>query len=421
MKGRFGIIGEPLHHTLSPRLHRLLHSIPYERWDGKTPNHIVEDASIEAANITAPYKQEMVRYCQHLSPYAAATGVVNLIQKKTDGIHGWNTDVEGFLSVFSQWQLPTSLPVQILGNGATSRSALLACQTYGLTNVTVYARHPNHHETSFDAFPPNPGFVLSTLPSSAWSQPPLPVPLERIGHAQAIMDVGYAPLFSELIRVAQHQAIPWRNGISLLVAQALAGCNHMAIPIDSFKTYTAMLHAIWSSMPIFLIGMPGSGKSTYGQQWAEQSQRTFMDMDARLEKKLGMPLYSFIPTYGETRFRQEEALLYDSSILKEKVIIATGGGSIVTESNRTLMANHGIVLWIDQVRYIPYDITRPLTMTKEQFDDVNAKRTPLYASLAHHRIRFSPCEEFNKAKELEAAYEHYLSTLWSEFKLARST
>ena len=81
-----------------------------------------------------------------------------------------------------------------------------------------------------------------------------------------------------------------------------------------------------------LLGFMGAGKSTI----ARKIDSNFVDMDALLEERLGMPIARFFEEKGEAAFRQiEEEVLAD--LLKTDQVVSTGGGVVISPRNRDLL------------------------------------------------------------------------------------
>jgi len=125
---------------------------------------------------------------------------------------------------------------------------------------------------------------------------------------------------------------------------------------------------------IYLIGMPGSGKTTLGQKLAAALALPFADMDARVEALNGMPIPRIFAERGEGAFRQMESEALARCAREPAQVIATGGGAVLREANVALMRATGVTLWID----------RPL---ERILDDVRQDTRPLLAGDAAGRLR----------------------------------
>ena len=139
---------------------------------------------------------------------------------------------------------------------------------------------------------------------------------------------------------------------------------------------------------IFLVGMPGSGKSALGRRVALKLQTPYLDTDAYLTEMTGMNTAQIYETYGEQAFRDGETRLLRELINATPGIISTGGGTALREENRSLMRTHGYVVLIDRpIDDILMDIRaekRPLLAQngREEIERIYEERMPVYRSVA---------------------------------------
>lgn len=106
----------------------------------------------------------------------------------------------------------------------------------------------------------------------------------------------------------------------------------------------------WRNHDLYLIGLPGAGKSAIGRELAALLDRyTFVDLDAEIEANMGAPIDEIFRAQGESAFRKAETteLLRVASNIGKPRIIATGGGIVLEYLNRAIMRGSGIPIWID--------------------------------------------------------------------------
>lgn len=141
---------------------------------------------------------------------------------------------------------------------------------------------------------------------------------------------------------------------------------------------------------IYLIGMPGAGKSTIGRALAKCLHLTFVDADHALTVKTGVAIATIFEMEGETGFRQRENALIAELSTRSGLLVATGGGAVLREDNRAKLRETGIVVYLrakpeDLWARTQHDSKRPL-LRAENPRDVLAKlleiREPLYAEIA---------------------------------------
>ncbi|UXX80672.1 shikimate kinase [Reichenbachiella carrageenanivorans] len=103
-----------------------------------------------------------------------------------------------------------------------------------------------------------------------------------------------------------------------------------------------------NSSKIFLVGMPGSGKSTFGKKLAEKLNRNFFDLDVEIERMAGWVIPDIFAQVGENYFRElEQSVLLMLIKLNEPSVIATGGGAPCFFDNMDQMNKAGVSIFLD--------------------------------------------------------------------------
>ena len=147
-------------------------------------------------------------------------------------------------------------------------------------------------------------------------------------------------------------------------------------------------------MAVALVGLPGAGKSAVGRRLGQRLQLPFIDSDQVVEQRIGCSIREFFEREGESRFRDiEQAVIADLSSSADGVV-ATGGGSVLREANRTQLHDHFHVIYLrstpeDLFRRLRHDVKRPLLQVADplgRLRELHAVRDPLYRETAHDVI-----------------------------------
>ena len=148
---------------------------------------------------------------------------------------------------------------------------------------------------------------------------------------------------------------------------------------------------------IFLIGSLGAGKSTIARRLAATLDKEFVDADRELEQRTGVGIPLIFELEGEAGFRKRERELLAELVMRNGIVLATGGGVVLAAENRANLAARGFVIYLDApvdllVARVARDRHRPLMQTpdpKATMREIVRVRDPLYRESADIVIRSS--------------------------------
>ena len=246
-----GVMGWPVGHSLSPRLHGFWldrHGI-----DGAylplavAPEHFesslrgLADMGFRGVNLTLPHKQAALALCDEVAPLAARIGAVNTVVLENGRFKGDNTDAFGFLENLRQgapaWG-PADGPALILGAGGAARAIAVALLDAGVPEL----RLANRTATRAEALAADLGGAAAAVPWEARGaafdglallanttslgmagQPPLDLDLDALPVGALVTDIVYAPLETDLLARARARGNPAVDGLGMLLHQARPG------------------------------------------------------------------------------------------------------------------------------------------------------------------------------------------------------
>lgn len=139
----------------------------------------------------------------------------------------------------------------------------------------------------------------------------------------------------------------------------------------------------------------GAGKSTIGRQLSKELGMEFYDSDQEIEKRTGADISWVFDIEGEDGFRVREEKIIDELTKMNKIVLATGGGSIISKKIRNNLSSRGIVIYLQvaiekQLDRTKRDKHRPLLNSSESIQTVlqnlSIKRTPLYEEISDFTI-----------------------------------
>jgi 3-dehydroquinate dehydratase/shikimate dehydrogenase len=237
----YGVIGNPVSHSLSPLLHntgfivRRINAVylPFLVRELRDFLSCIQPLGVRGFSVTLPHKRAMLRHLDDCDPLAAKIGAVNTVVVRRHGLlYGLNTDYVGVLRALEQRLRLRGSRVLLFGAGGAARAAAFALASAGAV-VSVCARRPAQaralaravggeaipraalRSEFFDA-------IVNCTPVGmhprAGDSPLSPGEL----HCRIVMDLIYRPRKTRLLQLAERRGIATVSGVEMFLAQGMA-------------------------------------------------------------------------------------------------------------------------------------------------------------------------------------------------------
>ena len=161
---------------------------------------------------------------------------------------------------------------------------------------------------------------------------------------------------------------------------------------------------------LVLTGMMGSGKTTIGKSLSRRLEMGFADIDAIIEKKVGLSISEIFEMKGEKAFREEEEKESKKILKKTNLIIALGGGAFINENIRNEIKKSSVSVWLDLdikmlYKRVKESKKRPLlkNSSEEELIKIYNSRKKIY-SLADFKVE---CSSKNKEQIITEVLQIY--------------
>lgn len=258
-KIKSAVIGDPISHSLSPKIHNFL--LSQYKIDGEYEAILVEKDQLKSFlqsaikdnfsgfNVTIPHKEEIFKLCDYKSKSAFLTGAVNTVVITEDKkIFGHNSDVEGFSNNLKYLQPNFDLRNKsafVVGAGGASRAIVYALIKDGAKKIFITNRNQIRAEEliknfkkfaaekkcqieflnkdSFCANLENCDLLVNASSLGMTGQEELEIDLTKLKSDAIVFDIVYKPLMTNLLKNAQNRGNPIITGIGMLIFQALIG------------------------------------------------------------------------------------------------------------------------------------------------------------------------------------------------------
>ena len=349
---RCGLLGEHLGHSFSPQIHRELADYSYELFEVE-PSEVegfVKNGTLDAYNVTIPYKKTVMPFLDVISPEALSIGSVNTVVRGKDGkLYGYNTDYFGFnYMIDSSGIEPCGRKAIVFGTGGASVTVCSVLRDRGVSELTVIGIEDNNPETL--ARHTDAQIVVNATPVGMYPKNgAAPVELSIFKDCVGVLDVVYNPARTALLLDAEKRGIPYAGGLSMLVAQAVKAFEFFTGDVAQEGICDRILQSVAATTQnIILIGMPGCGKSTVGRILARKLSRPFFDADDEFTAMHGITPADAINTLGEDTFRKMENETLTELGKKSGAVISCGGGAVTREYNYEPLHQNGVIIFLER-------------------------------------------------------------------------
>ena len=246
-----GVIGWPITHSLSPRLHGYwldqytiegtYQALPVQPENLGASLREFQDAGYGGLNVTVPHKETVMEFLHEVSASARRIGAVNTIVMQDGVLKGSNTDGFGFMENLKSGPGgfdASQGPAVVLGAGGAARAIVAALLDNGAPEVRLCNRSRGRAETlAADLGGPvgvwdwderaaaleGAALLVNTTTLGMRGNPPLEIPLEALPTDTLVNDIVYAPLQTDLLVAAARRGNPVVDGIGMLLHQARPG------------------------------------------------------------------------------------------------------------------------------------------------------------------------------------------------------
>ena len=246
----FGLIGNPVSHSISPQIHNAAFSftgtdavyLPFQVRDaGEFIRRLIKvqsreiDLNLRGLSVTAPHKGSVIKYLDWIEPSARDIGAVNTIVVKDDSLRGYNTDADAFLAPLQRASGGLKgLSCAVIGAGGAARTAIWRLQRAGAA-VTMFARDAEAAKLLADefgvdckpleraTFTPYEVVVNATpVGTSGERQNQAVASAKQLQGVRLVYDLVYNPVGTHLLKEAASAGCQGIGGLEMLLAQAAA-------------------------------------------------------------------------------------------------------------------------------------------------------------------------------------------------------
>lgn len=273
-----GIVGNPLHHTMSPAIHNAAFDylglnwlyVPFtvERSSVEKAIQGIEALGLAGVNVTMPFKASVIPLLDEVAVFAETVGAVNTILVDKGKLIGYNTDGRGFITALAR-DLGYDVKdrkVLVLGAGGAARSVTVSLALAGCSSLTILNRSIEHSQNlagiikqsapavkvaclkpndDYDMVVADSDVIINATPVTNFTGSVLRVPVSLLNKNQLVCDLNYTVYQPPFLQEASARGAQVIDGKGMLLYQAAAAFEiwtGLEAPVEVMRM--ALLHAL---------------------------------------------------------------------------------------------------------------------------------------------------------------------------------
>jgi 3-dehydroquinate dehydratase/shikimate dehydrogenase len=393
----YGVIGDPLAHSLSPTRHNHWFAeaginavyLPLRVRGGETELNQFFDRcrsrpylDISGFSVTIPHKESALRRAGGAAESMARwIGAANTLVFDGPRVRAYNTDCYAFTSSLADALECSATELHafcfdVLGTGGAARAILYGLRELGC-RVCIYGRSPDRTRTLADEF----GFeafswadrarrtgdvLINATNVGLWPHlDETSMPPEALSGCRLVYDLIYRPLQTRLLSDASARGIKTANGLDMFLRQAamqfelwtgrrpdldsgrrllLSELSPANVTPTSNQNHDRQ--GAGTNKSVALIGMRGSGKTTVGRALARHLNMPHIDTDHLITTRAGLSIAEIFARDGESGFRERERKAVAEAVASVPAVISVGGGAVLDSRNVEALRRLATVVWL---------------------------------------------------------------------------
>lgn len=382
---KYGLLGRTLGHSFSVPIHQALGNRAYTLYPTEPEDiaSLLADPDLKGLNVTLPYKETVLPYCQVLAPEVEEIGAANCLVRDGDTLIARNTDYSGFIYMTEHSKVSVKdKSVLVFGTGGSSKAIHAALNTMGAKEIF----HVSSKTNTPEGLKPytHAEVIVNCTPVGMYPKNEARLTdLTFFPRLSGVLDIVYNPLRTGIMMDAEEMQIPCAGGLSMLVAQAKAAHEYFF----QTKVEDAVIDSIVNQLRcetenIIICGMPGSGKTSIANALGALTGREVIDTDAEIEKTAGLSIPDIFKEYGEENFRERESAEIAKYGKCSGKILSLGGGAVLKERNYRPLHQNGRIYQIQRNLNLLATDGRPLSKDLDTLKEMEQVRAPYYQRFA---------------------------------------